>query len=281
MTTMHGKTCLVTGATQGIGRETAMGLAAAGATLVIVGRDAARTAETVAALKAASKNDSITSLLGDLSRPADVRRIAAEFKSSHGTLDVLINNAGGMFSARELTADGFERTWALNHLNYFLLTHELLDVLKATHRARIVNVASTVHMNGKIEFDNLQGERKYGAMPAYSASKLANVMFTYALAKRLEGTGVTVNCLHPGIVATGFGQNTGGFWRVLLTLMRPFMTKARDGAKTSLYLATSPDVAGVSGQYFDGGKVAASSALSHDAGMQEKLWTATQRQLGL
>ncbi len=275
---MQGKICLVTGATLGIGKETALGLARKGAHVVIVGRDEARTRETAAWIAKESSNPQVDFLVADLSSQAEVRRLAAAFADIYPRLDVLINNAGAIFMKRELTVDGVERTWALNHLAEFLLTHLLLDKLAASAPARIVNVSSDAHTAGAIAFDDLQGEKKYGGMRIYAQSKLANILFTYALARRLAGKGVTANCLHPGVVATGFGHNTPGFVNTLLSLARPFLLTAQQGAATSIYLASSPEVANVSGKYFVKCKPAASSKLSTDVALQEKLWQLSELQ---
>jgi NAD(P)-dependent dehydrogenase (short-subunit alcohol dehydrogenase family) len=189
-----------------------------------------------------------------------------------------VNNAGAIFTKREVTAEGFEKTWALNHLAEFLLTELLLDRLKASAPARIVNVASDAHQSGRINFDDLQGTRKYQGLRAYAQSKLANIMFTSALARRLAGTGVTANCLHPGVVGTGFGHNTPGLVKTIVSLMRPFLLTAAKGAETSIYLASSPDIAGVSGGYFAKGKPAPSSARSLDVAAQERLWRVSESQ---
>jgi retinol dehydrogenase-12 len=275
---MQGKVCLVTGATLGIGKETALGLARMGAHVVIAGRDAARTRETAAAIAAQSGNSQIDFLVADLSSQAEVRRLAQEFRDKYPRLDVLLNNAGAIFTKRETTVDGFERTWALNHLAEFLLTQLLLDRLEGSAPARIVNVASSAHASGTIDFDNLQGEKKFSGIGAYGQSKLANILFTYALARRLVGKGVTANCLHPGVVATGFGHNTPGLINTLLGLARPFLMTAEKGAATSIYLASSPDVAEVSGKYFAKCAPVASSKLSMDVALQEKLWELSVRQ---
>jgi len=277
---MQGKICLITGATSGIGRETALGLARRGAHVAIVGRDADRTRAAADWIRWEAGTEQVAFLLAELSSQAEVRRVAREFKGSYSRLDVLVNNAGAIFTRRETTVDGFERTWALNHLAYFLLTHELLELLKASAPARIVNVASTMHTGGVIDFDDLQGEKSHGAIRAYSQSKLANVLFTYALARRLEGTGVTANCLHPGGVATGFGQNTPGALKLLMRLARPFLISAEQGAATSIYLASSPEVEGTSGRYFAKCKPARSSAASHEEALQERLWALSLRQIG-
>jgi len=278
---LSGKVCLVTGATLGIGRETALGLAAMGATLVLVGRDADRTRETVAQITRETGNASVDSFVFDLSLQTGVRALAAAFSAKYPRLDVLVNNAGAVFMQREVTAEGVERTWALNHLAPFLLTNLLLDRLKASAPSRIVTVASSAHEPGAIHFDDLQGAKSYAGFRAYSQSKLANVMFTYALARRLAGTGVTANCLHPGVVATGFGHNTPGLVRTLVSLARPFLLTAAKGAKTSIYLASSPEVAGVSGKYFAKCRVVASSARSQDVAVQERLWAVSAKETGL
>jgi NAD(P)-dependent dehydrogenase (short-subunit alcohol dehydrogenase family) len=277
-TEMQGKICLVTGATLGIGKETALGLARKGAHVVIVGRDEARTRETAAWVAKESGNAQVDFLVADLSSQAEVRRLAAAFDSRYPRLDVLVNNAGAIFMKRELTVDGFERTWALNHLAEFLLTRLLLDKLAASAPARIVNVSSDAHTAGAITFDNLQGERKYGGMRAYAQSKLANILFTFALARRLTGKGVTANCLHPGVVATGFGHNTPGLVNTVLNLARPFLLTAEKGAATSIYLASSPEVADVSGKYFVKCKPAAPSKQSADVALQERLWELSEQQ---
>ncbi|MCI0354121.1 MAG: SDR family oxidoreductase, partial [Acidobacteria bacterium] len=277
---MRGKICLITGATLGIGKETALGLARRGAHVVIVGRDADRTRTAADWIRREAGTEQVAFLLADLSSQADVRRLARGFRDTYSRLDVLVNNAGGIFTRRETTADGFERTWALNHLAYFLLTQELLELLKASAPARIVNVASTMHTGGVIDFGDLQGEKSYRAIRAYSQSKLANVLFTYALARRLQGTGVTANCLHPGGVATGFGQNTPGALKLLLRLAKPFLITAEQGAATSIHLASSPDVEGASGRYFTKCRPARSSSASHDEALQERLWALSLKQIG-
>jgi NAD(P)-dependent dehydrogenase (short-subunit alcohol dehydrogenase family) len=273
---MRGKTCLITGATLGIGKETALGLAKMGAHVVIVGRDEKRTRETGAWIAQQSGNVQVDHLVADLSLQTEVRRLAAAILSAYPRLDVLVNNAGAIFTKREVTAEGFEKTWALNHLAEFLLTGLLIDRLKASAPARIVNVASDAHQSGRIDFDDLQGAQKYRGIAAYSQSKLANIMFTYALARRLAGTDVTANCLHPGVVGTGFGHNTPGLVNTILSLMRPFLLTPEKGALTSIYLASSPEVADVSGGYFAKSKPAKSSARSLDVAAQERLWTVSE-----
>lgn len=276
---MNGKICLVTGATFGIGRETALGLAHQGAQVVVVGRSESRTRTTVEYIKRESGKTHVESFVADLSSTAEVRKLAAAFKAKYPRLDVLVNNAGGIFTERQVTVDGFERTWALNHLAYFTLTLELLDVLKASAPSRVVNVSSAMHLRGELDFDDTQGEKKFNGSDLYSQSKLANVLFTNALARRLEGTGVTVNALHPGVVATGFGHNNRGPVKWFFTLAKPFLISPGKGAATSLYLATSPDVEGVTGKYFAKCKEAKSSRTARDEAIQERLWALSEQQV--
>jgi NAD(P)-dependent dehydrogenase (short-subunit alcohol dehydrogenase family) len=278
---LQGKICLLTGATLGIGRATALGLARQGATLVIVGRDAARTRETADVLRRGTGNGNIDFLVADLSSQAEVRRLAATFKERYSRLDVLLNNAGAIFTERRLSVDGFEYTWALNHLAYFTLTLELLDLLKASAPSRIVNVASDAHRGGHLDFDDLQAEKGFRSMQVYCRSKLANVAFTYALARRLEGTRVTVNALHPGVVASGFGKNDGALLKWGMTLLRPFLISPEKGAKTSIYLASSPEVEGISGRYFVKCRERSSSPESYDESVQERLFRVSLEQTGL
>lgn len=279
---MKGKTVLVTGATFGIGKETALGLARLGARTVIAGRDEGRARETVEWIKKESDNPDVEYLLADLSSVKATRELAAGFKARHQRLDVLVNNAGGMFTNRETSVDGFEKTWALNHLSYFVLTHDLLDLIKAAPQGRVVNVSSKLHLNAELDFDDLQGEKSFGLMKAYGRSKLANVLFTFALARRLKGTNATANCLHPGVVATGImGRTTNGAIKMLTTVMRPFLMTPEKGAATSIFLASSPAVATVTGEYFDESKVVAPAKSSRDEALQERLWAVSLAQTGL
>jgi retinol dehydrogenase 12 len=277
---MQGKICLVTGATLGIGFATALGLARLGAHVVMVGRDAARTKAAAERIRRDAGADGPDFLIADLSSPDEVRQLAHDFKERYPRLDVLVNNAGGIFTKREVTAAGIERTWALNHLAYVVLTLELLDLLKASAPARIVNVASELHKRGRMDFGGLQGEQGYNGLRAYNQSKLANVLFTCALARRLEGTGVTANCLHPGVIASGFGHEASGPVKIGLTLIRPFLASPDKGAKTSIYLASSPEVEGVNGLYFKKCRPSQPSPLSADVELQERLWEISLRQTG-
>jgi NAD(P)-dependent dehydrogenase (short-subunit alcohol dehydrogenase family) len=271
--TMSGKICLVTGATNGIGKAAAQALAKMGATVVIVGRNAPKTAQLVEEIRAASDNQNVSSLLADLSSQQEVRRLSEEFKSRYSHLDVLLNNAGGTFTTRQLSVDGIEMTFALNHLAYFLLTNLLLDTLIASAPARIINVSSDAHSGGKIDFDNLQGERSYSGFGPYGNSKLANILFTTELARRLEGTGVTVNALHPGLVNTGFGKNNPGFIMKIMGAVIPLIARSPEkGAETSIYLASSPEVEGITGKYFIDCKVTQPAPQASDRAVALRLW---------
>lgn len=269
---MIGKTVLITGATSGVGKATAMGLANMGARVVMVGRDRGRGEAAMADIKENNGNASVDLMLADVSSQKEIRRLADEFREAHPRLDVLINNAGVFRSERITTADGIEATFAVNHLAYFLLTNLLLDRLKASAPSRIVNVASADHSNGAIDFDDLQGEKGYRGAKAYSRSKLANVLFTHELARRLQGTGVTANCLHPGVVGTNLGSGVSGAFGFVVRALRPLMKSPEKGAETSIYLASSPEVEGVSGGYFVKKAEARSSNASHDERLATRLW---------
>ena len=272
MMTMKGKICLITGGTNGIGKSTAHELASMGATVVIVGRDARKTSQVVEEIRAASGNDTVDSLLADLSSQQEVRRLANEFESKYSHLDVLLNNAGAVFMQRQLSVDGIEMTFALNHLASFLLTNLLLDKIKASAPARIINVSSGAHTSGKIEFDNLQGELAFSSR-AYGNSKLATILFTMELARRLEGTGVTVNALHPGFVSTGFGKNNPGFLMKVIRAVVPLIARSPEkGAETSIYLASSPDVQSITGRYFVDCKLTQPAPLATNTVVARKLW---------
>lgn len=275
-----GKICMVTGATGGIGAVTARELSRQGATVIIVGRNAQKCANVAAQIQQLSGNPNVEFMVADLSAQDQIRQLVAQFKQKYNRLDVLINNAGGLFVQRQVSADGIEMTLALNHLSYFLLTNLLLDTLKAS-AARIINVASAAH-SGEINFADLQGEQKYSGFAAYRQSKLANILFTYELARRMAGTGVTANTLHPGFVASGFATNNGWFWdKIYRYLARLIAISPEEGARTSLYLATSPDVADVTGQYFIKQKAAASSKASYDEATAKQLWQTSEALTGL
>lgn len=276
---MKDKTVLITGATNGIGKAAALEISKQGATLVIIGRDQTKTETVVNELRSTSGNNNVDYLLADLSSQASIRKLADDFKAKYSKLEVLINNAGGVFDKRQTTVDGLEYTFAFNHLAYFLLTHLLLDVLKASAPSRIINVSSSAEGFGKIDFDDLQSEKKYSGFPVYSTSKLANVMFTYELAKRLQGTGVTANALHPGRVKTGFGDNSQTpMMRLLMAAIKNLgALTPEQGADTVVYLATSPEVETITGKYFDKRKEKKTNPQSYDDSANKRLWDESAR----
>lgn len=273
---MEGRICLITGANRGIGKATALGLANMGATVVMVSRNPERGEMARAEIRQESGNTAVDLLVADLASQASIRQLAADFKSRYQHLHVLINNAGLTKKERTLTEDGLEMTLAVNHLAPFLITNLLLQVLKTSAPARIVNVSSMVHKWGVINFDDLQGERDYDMDKAYNQSKLANLLFTYELARRLEGTEVTVNSLHPGMVVTDFGREYTGFKAFMNRLWRVFMKSPAEGAETSVYLASSPEVAGVSGKHFADKKPVASSKATYDVALAGRLWDVSE-----
>lgn len=274
---MIGKICLVTGATSGIGQVTALELARMGATVVIVARSRERSEATKAKIVAQTGNPSVEIILADLAELAAVRRAAEEFRARYDRLDVLVNNAGLYLDKRTLSADGLELTFAVNHLAPFLLTHELLEPLRAVKAARIVTVSSGAHMGGRGRFDDLRAEKGYMGFAAYAESKLANILFTYELARRIDGSGMTANCLHPGAVQTGFASGTGGIFGGIFGLARPFMLTPEQGAETSIYLASSPEVEGVNGKYFAKRRPQTTSMVSYDRALQAKLWALSEQ----
>ena len=278
---MNDNVILITGATSGIGKATALGLAETGANVVLLGRNAQKGARAMEEIKARTGSDKLDFLKADLLSMADVRRAAQTFKERHRRLDVLVNNAGAVFNRFEKTADGFERTFALNHLAPFLLTNLLLDVMKHDAPARVVTVSSIAHRNGRIDFADLQAEQSFSGLRSYADTKLMNVLFTYQLAKRLEGTGITANCLHPGVVASDFGDEAGGIVRALAWVVKKTVAiSPEQGAKTSIYLASSPDVAAISGKYFVDCHERRSTKVSYDRRLQERLWDASERLVG-
>ena len=273
---LHGKTMVVTGGTAGIGRETVLRLVGQGADVLFVGRNQAK-ADAVLAETMRLGGGEATFLPCDLSSLADIRRVAAEIRARLPKLDVLVNNAGAIFTRRHLSIDGIEMTFALNHLNYFLLTRELLPLLQANRTARIVNVASAAHVGARVDFDDLQGARTFRAWKAYGQSKLCNILFTYELARRLQGSGVTANCLHPGFVDSEFGDNNSFLARLAIQVAKAVgAIGVRDGARTSVYLATSPAVEGQSGGYYAKSRPAKSTARSHDQLAANRLWKVSE-----
>jgi NAD(P)-dependent dehydrogenase (short-subunit alcohol dehydrogenase family) len=269
---MNGWTVLVTGSTDGIGKATAVEMARRGANVLLHGRHPEKGQEVLDEIRKSTGNESLEFFNADLSSQRQIRRLAAEVNESQDRLHVLINNAGTFIQHRQPTEDGLETTFAVNYLAPFLLTHELLNLLKKSSPSRIVSVASIAHWDARVDWNNLQGERRYDGFQAYALSKLGVILFTYALARRLQGTGVTANCLHPGVIRTkllraGFGDYPGA-------------TPA-EGARTPVYLATSPDLEKVSGRYFESCKPARSSPQSHDRELQERFWQVSEKLVGL
>jgi retinol dehydrogenase-14 len=278
---MAGRTVLVTGGSGGIGRATAAGLATMGARVAITGRDRERTESAAREIRAAGGGQ-VDVFVADLSSQSEVRRLADEVLQSLSRIDVVINNVGGYWHTRHVTADGLERTFALNHLAPFLLTHLLLDRLKQSAPARVVTVSSNAQAMGRIDFDDLQGERSYAGGRAYNQSKLANVMFSYELARRLQATSLTANALHPGVVSTSFGaEDPAGVQRLFVPVMRPLMKTPAQGAATSIHLASAPDLEQVTGRYFANSKAKRSSKRSYDEVAAARLWQVSADLVGL
>jgi NAD(P)-dependent dehydrogenase (short-subunit alcohol dehydrogenase family) len=278
---MAGRTVLVTGSSGGIGRATALGLAAMGANLVITGRDRARTEDAAREIRITG-GEQVDVFVADLSAQAQVRRLAGEVLQRIPRIDVLMNNVGGYWNDRHVTVDGLERTFALNHLAPFLLTSLLLDRLKHSGPARVITVSSNAQAVGRINFADLQGEQSYSGARAYNQSKLANVLFTYELARRLHGTSVTANALHPGVVNTAFGaENPGGVQRLLVPLIRPFMKSPAKGAATSIHLASAHELEQVTGRFFAAGKSKKSAHRSYDEATARRLWQVSAGLVGL
>ncbi|HQT91282.1 MAG TPA: SDR family oxidoreductase [Candidatus Kryptobacter bacterium] len=278
---MKDKICVVTGANVGIGKVTALELAGMGATVVMVCRNREKGEAAAVEIVSATGNKSVHLLVGDLSSQKEVRDMAARFKERFDSLHVLVNNAGGLVPTRQLSADGIEKTFATNHLGYFLLTNLLLDLLVRSAPSRIVNVSSDVHRLARLDFDNLQGERKYAQFQAYALSKLANVLFTYELAQRLDGKKVTVNGLHPGGVNSNFYNNSGKGLRFFSDFFGWTMRSPEKGAETVIYLASSPEVEGITGKYFKDKKAIPSSKLSMDGENARRLWEVSEEMVKL
>jgi NAD(P)-dependent dehydrogenase (short-subunit alcohol dehydrogenase family) len=272
---------MITGATSGLGRVTALELARQGASLTLVARNRARGEEVIEEISQKTGNRAVTLMLADLSVQRSIRDLAASFLERGEPLHVLVNNAGVFNLKREVTADGLEAVFAVNHLSYFMLTMLLLDRVRQSAPARIVNVASGAHRQGTINFDDLGSERSYRSMRVYGQSKLANILFTYELARRLSQGGVTVTAAHPGAVATGLGGNNGALAKLLLPVIGLFMRSPERGAATQIYLASSPEVDGVTGKYFVDCKPAQSSAESYDVDVARRLWDVSAQMTGV
>ena len=287
---MKGKICVVTGSNSGIGKETALSLAKMGAHVVMVVRNQERGEKARLEIVKQTGNNSIDLMICDLSSMDSIRRFAQEFKKKYDRLDVLVNNAGAMFNKREVTPEGFERTLAVNYLGPFLLTHELLDLLKSSTPSSIINVSSGLAKNGKVDLDDLQSEKNYKGTKAYSKvrapvyanTKLMLMMFTYELARRVKGSGVTANVLMPGFIATNLGKNSGSLSSFLMfKMVRPMQVSAKKGAETSVYLASSDDVKDVTGRCFAKKKEVKTCPASYDEELQRGLWNKTESMLGL
>jgi NAD(P)-dependent dehydrogenase (short-subunit alcohol dehydrogenase family) len=275
---MKGKVCVITGATSGIGLVAAERLAAMGARLVLVGRDRARGEQALAQIRRRVPAAELRIHYADLSRLAEMSHLAAEIAALEPRIDVLINNAGAMFSERSVTEDGLERTFALNHMAYFVLSNRLKERLIAAAPARIVSVASDAHRGNTLDFADLQSAQGYRGFKAYGRSKLANILFTRELARRLTGTSVTANCLHPGFVATRFGDNNSGLFRFGIGIAKHlFALSPEKGAETIVYLASSPDAAQMSGGYFARSRPATPTAAARDDGAARRLWEESAR----
>jgi NAD(P)-dependent dehydrogenase (short-subunit alcohol dehydrogenase family) len=275
---MRGKTCIVTGASAGIGLAASMRLGAMGARLVLVGHSREKGVAAMARLRAEQLGVDVEMHYGDLSRPDDVLRIAQVLLDAAPRIDVLLNNAGAIFARRETTPDGLERTFALNHMGYFRLTSLLRARLIASAPARVVNVASEAHRGAELNFDDLQCVQSYNGWQTYKRSKLANILFTRELARRLKGTGVTANCLHPGFVASDFGDNNRGIWRLGISVAKRVMAVSVErGAETPTYLASSREVDGVTGRYFTKCREREPDAPARDDGASTRLWTESER----
>lgn len=279
---MQGKIVLVTGANTGIGKVTALELARKRATVVMVARNQAKGEATLAEIKAETGNNDVHLMVADMASQASIRALATAVRERFDRLDVLVNNAGATNAERQESPDGIELTFAVNHLGYFLLTNLLLDLLKASAPSRVVSISSAAHRFGAIRFDDLQfKKRPYREWPAYGQSKLANLLFTYELARRLEGNGVTANAVHPGTVNSEFFAGMKGMMKVIPFLMKPFLISPQNGAATAIYLASAPELAQMSGQYFERLQPKRSSEASLDRAAAAQLWQISEQMTGL
>jgi NAD(P)-dependent dehydrogenase (short-subunit alcohol dehydrogenase family) len=269
---MQGKTVVITGATSGIGEVAACALAQQGARIILIARDRSRGEQTLERLEAVAPGRNHVAHYANLSRLAEMKRAAEAIAGSEPQIDVLINNAGALFATRQVTGDALEMTFATNHIAYFLVTNLLLERLKATPGARIVSTASDAHKRAKLDFDDLQMEKGYSGFGMYGRSKLMNILFTRELSRRLAGSGVTANCLHPGFVATRFADASGGLTSLVVKAAKRFALTPEEGAKTIIYLASSPEVNGITGKYFQKCKQLMPTAEAQNDADAQKLW---------
>lgn len=278
---MKNKIVIITGANSGIGKATALALANLGATVVMISRNKEKGLAALNEIKEKTKNPNVELLIADMSIQKEIRRVASEIIKKYPKIDILINNAGEIVGKYSETVDGIETTFATNHLGYFILTNLLLDNIKAAKNPRIINVASEAERSGDIYFENLNLKGEYSPYKAYCQSKLANIIFTYELARRLKSTNISVNCMHPGVVSTNFGKGLGGMFGSAYSLGKPFMKSPEKGAETVVWLATSPDVEGITGKYFYDKKEIKSISISYGIGTAKKLWKASEMMTGL
>ena len=278
---MQGKVCVITGATSGLGLEAAERLAKLGARLVLVGRDRARGDAALARLRGAAPGVVASIHYADLSLMSDMKRVATEIRDAEPRVDVLINNAGALFTTRRETDEGLEMTFALNHMAYFVVTNILLDRLKAAEQGRVVSTSSAAHWGQELDFDDLQSTERYSGMKVYGRSKLANILFTRELASRLAGTGVTANCLHPGFVATRFGRGNGLLTRIGVRIAMLGAIRVEQGAETIVFLAASREVAGHSGGYYRQSRAVQTSAAGQNPDTARRLWAESARLSGM
>lgn len=278
---MKNKTVVITGATSGLGKIAAEALAGMGASLILVGRNETRGGQTVAEIKSKTGNSNLTFLTANLSSMAEVKRLAGEINTGVEKIDVLLNNAGAIFMNRQTTIDGYEMTLALNHLSPFLLTNLLMNKLIGAPAARIVTVSSMAHRFANLDFNDLMSQKGYSAWRVYGTSKLANILFTYQLANNLKDTPVTANTLEPGFVKTNFGRSNGGIYKIMVSISMILAISPEQGAKTSIYLASSPEVEGVNGKFFSNCKPVRSSASSYNEETGRRLWDSSLKLTGL
>jgi NAD(P)-dependent dehydrogenase (short-subunit alcohol dehydrogenase family) len=278
---MSGKTCLITGANSGVGKMTALGLAKMGAHVIMACRNKEKGEIARLDIINNSGNKAVDLLIVDLSSHQSIHNLAKEFTQKYDQLHVLINNAGSIYFKRYESEDGLELTFAINHMGYFLLTYLLLDIIKSSAPARVINVSSTAHKRAKLDFDDLQNKKNFRGRKVYGQSKLANILFTYELADKLKDTEIAVNCLHPGFVATNLAKNNGILFKIGMKFLRPIQISPKKGAETSIYLASSPDVNGITGKYFIEKKEISSSKESYNAEARKKLWEISLNLLNL